>query len=93
VLTGQGKFQKRRVVEGRLEISAGIEISPSGASNDARLRQWIRESHDVLPRLRALASQSNWSPEPWHVVVEDLRRRVEDLEEELAQLRRNVAGA
>jgi hypothetical protein len=93
VLTGQGKFQKRRVVEGRLEISAGIEISPSGAADDVRLRRWIRESQAVLPRLRAMVRQSDWSPEPWHIVVEDLRRRVEDLEEELAQLRRNVAGA
>jgi hypothetical protein len=32
-------------------------------------------------------------PEPWHVVVEDLRRRVEELEDELAQLRRDLAGA
>ena len=93
MLTGQGKFQKRRVVEGRLEISAGIEISPSGASDDARLRQWIRESHDVLPRLRAIVRQREGCPEPWHVLVEDLRRRVEDLEEELAQLRRDLAGA
>jgi hypothetical protein len=93
VLTGRGKFQKRCVVEGRLEISAGIEVSTSGAADDVRLRHWIRESQAVLPRLRALVSRGDGSPEPWHVVVEDLRRRVEDLEEELAQLRRDLAGA
>jgi hypothetical protein len=32
-------------------------------------------------------------PEPVHLVMEDLRRRVEELEAELAQLRRNLAGA
>ena len=93
MLTGRGKFQKRHVVEGRLGITAGLEISTSGAADDVRLRRWIRESHTVLPRLRAMVRQSHGSPEPWHVLVEDLRRRVEDLEEELAQLRRDLAGA
>jgi len=93
VLTGRGKFQKRSVVEGRLEITAGLEISTSGTVDDIRLGRWIRESRTVLPRLRAIVRQREGSPEPWHVLVEDLRRRVEDLEEELAQLRRDLAGA
>ena len=93
MLTGRGKFQKRSVVEGRLEITAGLEISTSGTVDDIRLGRWIRESRTVLPRLRAIVRQREGSPEPWHVLVEDLRRRVEDLEEELAQLRRDLAGA
>jgi hypothetical protein len=87
VLSGRGKFQKRRVVDG------GLEISTPGPTDDARLREWISESHAVLPRLRALVRNGVDRPEPLHLVVEDLRRRVEDLEEELARLRRNLAGA
>jgi hypothetical protein len=93
VLTGRGKFQKRCVVEGRLDVTAGPEIATSGAADDIRLSRWIRESRTVLPRLRAMVRQRDGSPEPWHVLVEDLRRRVDDLEEELAQLRRDLAGA
>ena len=87
MLTGRGKFQKRRVVDGSLEIST------SGSTDDERLREWISESHAVLPRLRALVRNRAGRPEPLHLVMEDLRRRVEELEEELAQLRRNLAGA
>jgi len=87
VLSGRGKFQKRRVVDGSLEIST------SGSTDDERLREWISESHAVLPRLRALVRNGAGRPEPRHLVVEDLRRRVEELEEELAQLCRNLAGA
>jgi hypothetical protein len=86
VLSGRGKFQKRRVVDGSLEIST------VGSTDDERLREWISESHAVLPRLRALVCNGVDRPEPPHLVVEDLRRRVEALEEELAQLRRNLAG-
>jgi hypothetical protein len=82
VLSGRGTFQKRRVVDGCLEIS-----SPS-ATDDVRLREWISESREVLPRLRALARNGDRSPAPLELVVEDLRLRVEELEHELARLRR-----
>ena len=86
MLSGRGKFQKRRVVDG------GLEISTPGSTDDQRLREWISESRVVLPRLRALVRNGDGSPKSLHLVVEDLRRRVEKLEEELAQLRRNLAG-
>jgi hypothetical protein len=79
VLKGRGRFQKRRV-DGDLEIS-------SGSTDDVRLRQWIHESHVVLPRLRAIVKNGVRGPDPFYLVVEDLRRRVEELEEELARLR------
>jgi len=84
VLKGRGKFQKRRV-GGDLEIS-------SGSTDDARLRQWIHESHAVLPRLRAIVKNGDRGRDPLYLVVEDLRRRVEELEEELARLRADHAG-
>jgi hypothetical protein len=87
VLRGRGRFKKRSVVEGSLEISTW------DTTDDGRLRRWIGESHLVLPRLQAMVRNGDGGPEPWHVVVEDLRRRVADLEEELAQLRRDLAGA
>ncbi len=87
MLSGRGKFQKRRVVDG------GLEISTARSTDDERLREWISESHTVLPRLRALVRNGADRPEPLHLVVDDLRRRVEELEEELAQLRRNLADA
>jgi hypothetical protein len=87
VLTGRGRFQKRSVVEG------GLEISAWGTTDDDRLRRWIGESHAVLPRLQAMVRNGDGGPEPWRVVVEDLRRRVEELEGELARLRRDLAGA
>ena len=87
MLRGRAKFQKRRVVDGDLEISAW------GSTDDARLREWISESHAVLPRLRALVRNGDGRPEPLPLVVQDLRRRVEELEEELAQLRQDLAGA
>ena len=87
MLRGRGRFQQRSVVEG------GLEISTWGTSDDDRLRRWIGESHVVLPRLQAMVRNGEGGPEPWHVVVEDLRRRVEELEDELAQLRRDLAGA
>ena len=87
MLSGRGKFQKRLVVDG------GLEIGTAGSTDDERLREWISESHAVLPRLRALVRNGAGSPEPLRLVVDDLRRRVEELEEELTQLRRNLAGA
>jgi hypothetical protein len=85
VLEGRGKFQKRRVVDGDLEIC-------SGSTDDERLRQWIHESHAVLPRLRAIVNNGARAPDPLYLVVEDLRRRVEELEEELAHLRGDHAA-
>jgi hypothetical protein len=82
VLSGRGKFQQRHVVEGDLEISV------SGATDDERLREWISESREVLPRLRALVRNGAPSAAPLALVVEDLRRRVEELEQELARPRR-----
>ncbi len=87
MLKGRGKFQKRYVVDG------GLEISTSGSSDDERLREWISESHTVLPRLRAMVRNGHRGAEPLEVVVEDLRRRVAELEHELARLRRDAAGA
>ena len=87
MLRGRGKFQKRRVVDGSLEIST------SGSTDDARLRQWIHESHTVLPRLRAMVRNGDRGPDPLHVVLEDLRRRVEELEHELSRLREDRADA
>jgi hypothetical protein len=81
VLNGRGKFQKRRVVDG------GLEISVSGPTDDERLREWIHESRAVLPRLSAIVRNGAPSPAPLELVVEDLRRRVEELEQKLARLR------
>jgi hypothetical protein len=86
VLSGRGKFEKRRVVDGDLEIGAGV-------TDDARLRRWIHESQTVLPRLQAIVKNGHRPPDPLHVVVEDLRRRVEELEEELERLRAARARA
>lgn len=72
MLSGRGKFQNRRVVDG------GLETSTAGSTDDERLREWISESRTVLSL---------------YLVVEDLRRRVEELEDELTQLRRNLADA
>jgi hypothetical protein len=85
VLRGRGKFQKRRVVDGSLEIS------PPGSTDDARLRQWIHESHTVLPRLRAMVRNGDRGPDPLYLVVEELRRRVEELEHDLSRLRGDCA--
>ena len=82
MLSGRGKFQKRRVVDG------GLEISVSVPTDDERLREWILESRAVLPRLQWMAENGHRQPAPLEVVVEDLRRRVEELEQELARLRR-----
>jgi len=82
VLSGRGKFQKRRVVDG------GLSIAVSVPTDDERLREWILESRAVLPRLRAMVRNGHREPVPLAVVVEDLRRRVEELEQELARLRR-----
>jgi len=82
VLSGRGKFRKRNVVDG------GLEITIPGPIDDERLREWLLESRAVLPRLRVMVANGHREPAPLEVVVEDLRRRVEELEQELARLRR-----
>lgn len=86
MLNGRGKFQKQRVVDGDLEITS------SRATDDVRLREWISESREVLPRLRALVRNGHRAADPLEVVVEDLRCRVAELEHELARLRRDGAA-
>lgn len=86
MLRGRGKFEKRRVVDGDLEIC-------SSSTDDERLRWWIHESQTVLPRLRAIVKNGERGLEPLHFVVEDLRRRVEELENELGRLRGDRADA
>jgi hypothetical protein len=87
VLRGRAKFQKRRTVEGALEIAPR-------SSDDTRLHEWIHESRAVLPRLRALVLNGRHRPEPLAVVVvDDLRRRVAELEDEVARLRRDRTSA
>lgn len=80
MLRGRAKFQNRRVIDGDLEIALR---SP----DEARLRQWIDDSRVVLRRLRALVNNGHLGLDPLHLVVEDLRRRVEALEDELGHLR------
>jgi hypothetical protein len=80
VLKGRGKLQKRRVVVGDLEIS-------SGPSDDLRLREWTQESRAVLPRLHVMVRNGDRAPAGLSRVVEDLRQRVEELEEQLVRLR------
>lgn len=82
MLSGRGRFQKRRAVDGDLEIKTSV------VTDDARLREWISESRAVLPRLRAIVRNGAPNPASLELVVEDLRRRVEELEQELARLRR-----
>ena len=86
MIRGRGKFQKRRVVDGGLEIR-------SSSTDDARLRQWIDESRTVLPWLRAIVKNGDRRPDPLYLAVEDLRRRVEELEDELGRLRAERANA
>jgi len=81
VVKGRGKFQKRRVVEGTLEIRA------SGSTDDARLRGWIDESRVVLPLLHTMLRRCDRGTGLVRLALEDLRRRVEAVERELARLR------
>jgi hypothetical protein len=87
VIQGRGRFQKRRVVDG------GLEISTSRSTDDARLREWIFESRAVLPGLRAIVRSGDRGAAPLELLVEDLQRRVAKLEQELARVRREVARA
>jgi hypothetical protein len=81
VVRGRGIFQKRQVVEGSLEISAG------GATDDERLRDWVHESRVVLPMLDAMVRNGHRGGDRLRPALEDLRRRVEALEREVARWR------
>jgi hypothetical protein len=81
VVRGRGIFQKRQVVEGSLEISAG------GATDDERLRDWVHESRVVLPILDAMVRNGDHCGDRLRPALEDLRRRVEALEREVARWR------
>lgn len=78
MVSGRGIFQKRQVVDGSLEISAGR------ATDDQRLLEWVHESRVVLPMLDAMVRNGHQSRDRLRQAVEDLRRRVEALEREVA---------
>src|SRR4030095_17140671 len=69
VVTGRSIFQKRQVVEGSLEISAG------GATDDERLRDWVHESRVVLPMLDAMVRNGHRGGDRLRPALEELRRR------------------
>ena len=81
MVRGRGTFQKRQVIDGSLEISAG------GATDDERLRDWVHESRVVLPMLDAMVRNGHNGPDRLRPALEDLRRRVEALEREVARWR------
>jgi hypothetical protein len=78
VVRGRGVFQKRPVVDGSLEISAGLK------TDDERLRDWVHESRVVLPLLNAMVKNGHHCGDRLRPALEDLRRRVEALEREAA---------
>ena len=81
MIRGRGTFQKRQVVDGSLEISAGA------ATDDERLLEWVHESRVVLPMLDAMVRNGHRGPDRLRPALEDLRRRVEALEREVARWR------
>ena len=81
MVKGRGIFQKRQVVDGSLEISAG------GVTDDERLRDWVHESRVVLPMLDAMVRNGHHGDDRLRPALEDLRRRVEALEREVARWR------
>jgi len=87
VLRGRGIFQKRQVVDGSLEISAG------SATDDERLRDWVHESRVVLPLLDAMVRNGHHGGDRLRPALGDLRRRVEALEREVACWRAARADA
>ena len=87
MIKGRGIFQKRQVVDGSLEISA------ASADDDQRLRDWVHESRVVLPLLDAMLKNGHHGGGRARPALEDLRRRVEALEREVARLRTARADA
>jgi len=87
VVRGRGIFQKRQAVDGSLEISAGA------TTDDERLRDWVHESRVVLPLLSAMVKNGHHGGDPRRPALEDLRRRVEALEREVARWRASRAEA
>jgi hypothetical protein len=81
VIKGRGVFRKRQVVDGSLQISAG------GATDDERLRDWVHESRVVLPMLDAMVRNGHHGHGQLRSALDDLRRRVEALEREVARWR------
>lgn len=81
MIKGRGIFQKRRVVDG------GLEISASAPTDDARLLEWIHESRSVLPLLHAMVRNGDRGPDRLAIALENLGRRVAALEQALARLR------
>ena len=81
MIKGRGIFQKRQIVDGSLEISAG------SATDDERLRDWVHESRVVLPMLDAMVRNGHHGGDRLRPALEDLRRRVEALEREVARWR------
>lgn len=82
MVNGKGRFRTRRDVDGSLEISA------PGSTYDVRLRQWMHESSVILPRLRMMAQSYGRTRgrETLRLALEELGRRVEKLEAEVARL-------
>ena len=87
MIRGRGIFQKRHVVDGSLEISAGA------TTDDERLRDWVHESRVVLPLLDAMVRNGHHRGDRLRPALEDLRRRVEALEREVACWRAARADA
>jgi hypothetical protein len=87
VLRGRGILQKRQVVDGSLEISAGA------TTDDERLRDWVHESRVVLPLLDAMVRNGHHGGDRPRPALEDLRRRLEALEREVARWRAARADA
>jgi len=87
VVRGRGIFQRRQVIDGSLEISAGA------TTDDERLRDWVHESRVVLPLLDAMVKNGHHGGGRARPALEDLRRRVEALEREVARLRTARADA
>ena len=87
MVRGRGTFQKRQVVDGSLEISA------AATTDDERLRDWVHESRVVLPLLDAMVKNGHHGGDRLRPALEDLRRRVEALEREVARLRTARADA
>ena len=87
MVRGRGIFQRRQVIDGSLEISAGA------TTDDERLRDWVHESRVVLPLLDAMVKNGRHGGDRLRPALEDLRRRVETLEREAARWRAARADA